>query len=563
MLKVFICLVFSLTLNALFCQSNHYAKAVKYLELYQIDSAYSEMGKVLKESSRVNGATISKYYVKYAEILKFKPKADSSLYYILKAKKWYQKTKNIDSIIYTTTFEAELYRSIDKRNKSIEVIKNLGRIVDHETVNPNILAFYYNRKLAVLNFYLEHDSLDVNLKLIQQIYALEPMITTKDIIAYTLNEQGYIFAANQKMDSAILTYDKAYEYAHKHKLIIPEIDILTNIGIFHIRINNRPKKGIENFKKAEKLAVEINSVFQQYYLYINMKNAYYLDGNMAEAYNYSEKTYGLAQLYNGSQEIDKVKAIERKYSIEIKEKEIDLKNSQLLSARRKFWYLIIVLLMTGILGLILVYNYRKIRRSNKKLDSLSKENEFLMKEANHRINNNLQLVLILINTELKKATGTEANQIKKVLSNVGSIATLHKHLYKGDDKNKVQISDYLNEIYINLFELFKVNDIESTFKIDKILVQTDISMYLGLIVTELCVNSLKYAFTDQANKLISLTLKSNNSETILEYFDNGQNSFGKNIQPVLIDKLCRQLRAKYEIDSSNGFSIKIVLPSIR
>lgn len=543
-------------------QNNHYEKAKLYLRKYQIDSAYIEMCSAMKSIRYYTKPKSSSYYVVYAEILKHMSKADSSLFYLLKAKKWYQETKNLDSIIYTSTFEAELHRSLDNRNESIALIKDLTEKVDPKQLNPDILAYFYNRKLAVQNFYVGGDSLKINEQLIQQIYALEPKILSKDIIAYTINEEGSINEIYYSKDKALATYEKAYNYAHENRLIIPEIDILLNIGRSQIRYKDNLKAGIESFKKAEDLALKINSYWQLYIIYIELKDAYRLDGDMEQAYNYSIKMYETNQYLNYRLNTEKVKAIERKYSIEIKEKEITLKNNELSQASKRFWYLIIVLIMISVVVLILIVSYRKKNKTNKQLDMLSKDNEFLLKEANHRINNNLQLIMVLIHKELKKSDVHEVNQINKILSNVSSIATLHRHLYKGDDKNFVDISDYFNEIKTNLSELFVGNDIETVYDIEDLLVQTDVALYLGLIVTELCINSLKHAFTKTQNdKQITIHLESADTHFVLDYSDNGKLSKGKKIQPVLIDKLCKQVKAKYSISTEEGFRIEITIPS--
>lgn len=561
MLKGFICLIFVIMTNVLLGQLVHYNRALDLMKRYQIDSAYSEMTKELKNIENRKYSVRAKFYVSYAEILKYKTKSDSSLFYILKAKRWYQKNNNLDSLVYTATFAAELNRYIDNREKCLQLMNDLSKIVNPKIISPNILAYYYNRKLAIQNFYLQKESLVNNHKLIQLIYTLEPKVTSKDIIAYTINEEGSLFEVDENYDQAYLTYQKAFNYSRENSLIIPEIDILLNLSRMETRIKNDLNEAIKYLKLAEELAESIKSNGQLYAIYIDLKNSYYNVGNIEQAFFYSGSVYEKVQAINGEQNYELFRAIERKYSIEIKEKELDLKNIELTSASKRFWYLIITLFMVVILVLVLIYFYRRTTKANKKLDYLSKENEFLLKEANHRINNNLQLILILISSELKKANEEEAIQLKKILSSVGSIATLHKHLYKGNDKNKVQISDYMNEIYKNLFELFKVNDIDSSFKIDPILVQTDTAMYLGLIVTELCINSLKHAFNNQENKTLNVTFQLIDNKMTLDFKDNGKAIAGKTVQPILIDKLCRQLRSNYSISTENGFHIEIILPN--
>ena len=79
-------------------------------------------------------------------------------------------------------------------------------------------------------------------------------------------------------------------------------------------------------------------------------------------------------------------------------------------------------------------------------------------------------------------------------------------------------------------------------------------MYLGLLLTELYINSIKHAFKNQVNKEIQFELKVQNDEMHFIYLDNGNQNLESSIKPKLVDKLCRQLKLKYDINVSKGFS---------
>lgn len=225
-----------------------------------------------------------------------------------------------------------------------------------------------------------------------------------------------------------------------------------------------------------------------------------------------------------------------------------VKNNQLL---------LLVIILFFVLGMISLFFYsKKIKIANKQLDFLSKENAFLLNEANHRINNNLQLIVILISDELRKLNGNESLNVKKILSKVESIATLHRHLYQSKNKNEIEISNYLNEIKVNFEELFEEKAITVNFHTEERLVSIDQGLYLGLLLTELFINTLKYAFKEQANREIEVKVSSQKSSGYrFIYKDNGQSSIGLDIKPRLVDKLCRQLKVVYTINTQEGFEL--------
>lgn len=224
-----------------------------------------------------------------------------------------------------------------------------------------------------------------------------------------------------------------------------------------------------------------------------------------------------------------------------------VKNNQLL---------LLVIILFFVLGMISLFFYsKKIKIANKQLDFLSKENAFLLNEANHRINNNLQLIVILISDELRKLDGNEYLNTKKILSKVESIATLHRHLYQSKNKNEIEISNYLNEIKVNFEALFEEKSITVVFHTDEYVVNIDQGLYLGLLLTELFINTLKYAFKEQVSRRIEVKVSNQKSGYRFVYKDNGKESIGLDIQPRLVDKLCRQLKVVYTIDTQEGFEL--------
>lgn len=224
-----------------------------------------------------------------------------------------------------------------------------------------------------------------------------------------------------------------------------------------------------------------------------------------------------------------------------------VKNNQLL---------LLVIILFFVLGMISLFFYsKKIKIANKQLDFLSKENAFLLNEANHRINNNLQLIVILISDELRKLDGNERLNVKKILSKVESIATLHRHLYQSKNKNEIEISNYLNEIKVNFEELFEEKAITVNFHTEERVINIDQGLYLGLLLTELFINTLKYAFKEQVSRKIEVKVSTQKSGYQFVYKDNGKESVGIAIQPRLVDKLCRQLKVVYTINTREGFEL--------
>ena len=122
------------------------------------------------------------------------------------------------------------------------------------------------------------------------------------------------------------------------------------------------------------------------------------------------------------------------------------------------------------------------------------------------------------------------------------------------DKKKIEIKDYLNDIYLNFSELFKQNNIISNFEVASFKINIDEAMYIGLIVTELYINSIKHAFQNQEYKQIDFNFELENKQIIFNYQDNGELITNKlSPKPTLIHQLCRQLEVDCSITSTKGF----------
>lgn len=220
--------------------------------------------------------------------------------------------------------------------------------------------------------------------------------------------------------------------------------------------------------------------------------------------------------------------------------------------------LLMFIIIVFVVGLIVLLDYsKKIKIANKQLDFYSKENAFLLNEAHHRINNNLQIIISLISNELIKAENANNNSLQKILSKIESISTLHRHLYKSEDKKRVSLKNYLEEIVVNFNEICVEENIETQINIqDKYITNND-AMYFGLLVTELFINSIKHAFQQQESKKITLNVTSQTNNLILDFFDNGKTIQSNIVKPKLVINLAKQLKADFEIITDNGFSFRL------
>ena len=164
------------------------------------------------------------------------------------------------------------------------------------------------------------------------------------------------------------------------------------------------------------------------------------------------------------------------------------------------------------------------------IESSLKEKVILLKEIHHRVKNNLQVISSLFRLQSAYIKDKEACEIFNESQNrVKSMALIHEKLYLSKNLTHVNFSDYVHELVTNLLSSYKFysNSIDLDISIDKIELNVDLAVNLGLILNELVSNSLKYAFPEgsggEGDKCI-LQVKlyiAANSKLVLIVKDNG------------------------------------------
>ncbi len=547
---------------SVFSQEIEYDNADQYLRNGDLQNATDQIQIAIKKARHNK----SKYYQLYGTILKRTNIIDSSLYYYNLAEEDY-KTRNVkDSLLLMTALKTEFYRFLNFQKETNLYTNKLNQFEFSQIKNKNIVAFALNRKMAVFSLYHygSKDTLQMIKNIGKQIIDLDSQITKKDIVAYTLNELALLEDYFGEKSNAASKYEEALAYAKTNNLKNPEIDGSFVYAQYCSRYLNDNQKAITIVEAIKDKVLRGSNLFHKQKLFEELKNYYFLNGDYKKSFLTFEEFFKYYKEVDFSEALLKLNAIERKFNIaqkqkEIQDKEVEIKiqNLKIENSTKRFWLITVFFVITAFGSAGLYYYFKREQKANKELRILSKENDFLMSEANHRINNNLQLIIILISGQIEKLSQHENDEIKKILAKINSIATLHKHLYKSKNKREIDIQKYLKDIESSFSDLFVENNIISSFSTQQISLIIDDAMYIGLILTELYINSIKHAFEpNQINKQIVFSISLQDEDIVFSYMDNGKN-FNSNpkTKPVLVDQLCRQLEVSYTINYTSGFEL--------
>lgn len=497
-------------------------------------------------------------YLQKSDSCKVKFDYIKALNYISKVHTFSKEYKDINVEILCNIKLIELYRHATLYKKSTFYLhkaenlinKNKGKVSDFN------LMYFYNRKASLFSEYFH--KLDSTLLYSKKALALSEKTKNQDFKFTSLMEIGFFYEESKDFQTAIAYYQKAFDLAQKLNKKSESCDALVNLSRVYEK-NKSYEKALEKCDEGLLILDNNDNFFQKLLFYDIKQNVYENIGDKVAAYDNLKKRLKYTDLYYENnaknellEEITKTEILEKDKEILQKKKDIDVvKRNQLL---------LMTIILFFVLSLIfLLYYSKKVKIINKQLDEYAKQNALLLSEANHRINNNLQLIIILLSEELDKTTTdkTENIAIRKILAKVESISTLHRHLYQHKVQKTVNINQYLHAIAQNFSDIFEEKEISTNLEIEKINLSIDLVMYLGLMVTELFINSVKYAYAETQQKQINLKVYSNNNQLLLEYADNGQNAIGKTVEPKLIIKILKQVKANFTIDTKSGFTIYI------
>ncbi|WP_224994802.1 tetratricopeptide repeat protein [Cesiribacter sp. SM1] len=198
-------------------------------------------------------------------------------------------------------------------------------------------------------------------------------------------------------------------------------------------------------------------------------------------------------------------------------------------------------------------------------DDLLKEKEWLLREIHHRVKNNLQIVMSLLNSQAAYLQESKAlSAIQESQQRVHAIALIHQKLYQSEGMARIEMSAYIREVCDYLSDSFNVQE-RICFQLDIARLELDVAtaVPLGLIINEAITNSIKYAFPGPGTGRISIGLRpleqagyqlciADDGIGISSDYDLSQS---RSLGMSLMRGLSRQLGGSLHLESAGGVTI--------
>ena len=190
------------------------------------------------------------------------------------------------------------------------------------------------------------------------------------------------------------------------------------------------------------------------------------------------------------------------------------------------------------------------------------EKDELMRELHHRVKNNLQLILSLINLQRndKEIDLFSRDMLQQLYMRVQSIAVFHEKVYRLELYSRIPLADYIREIVNSAY--YEYSETLSRIRLELDLEDSEVTVEkalpLGIILNELLLNCIIHAFPKGSTNdaTIKITLLSEDSYEKLMVEDNGT-GYAENVQHeglgyTLIRSLLKQIEGEIEVQHVAG-----------
>jgi PAS domain S-box-containing protein len=145
------------------------------------------------------------------------------------------------------------------------------------------------------------------------------------------------------------------------------------------------------------------------------------------------------------------------------------------------------------------------RSQREKFEQQIREKDLLLKELQHRVKNNLQLITALIRLEARTSRSEGRLKLDRLAGRIESLQLLYHALLADGRQQEIDLGHYLGQIASAAMSTHGLEGIRLDLKVDYLPISINVAMPVGLLVNELLTNAFKYAFKGRATGTITLT----------------------------------------------------------
>ncbi|MBB3916432.1 sensor histidine kinase [Rhizobium fabae] len=219
---------------------------------------------------------------------------------------------------------------------------------------------------------------------------------------------------------------------------------------------------------------------------------------------------------------------------------------------------------------LVAFAARNEAAADQSFNELLTEKDVLLRELQHRVKNNLQMITALIRMEARNAQQSEESErFARLAGRIEALALLYRSLSDEEKGGTIDLGTYVSQIAASVMAAHAVEGIRLDMKVDTWPVSVNVAMPAGLVINELLTNTLKHAFVGRDGGEVTLRCVVSDTGCRITVADNGIGlpqdvnwpHPGK-LSAMIVQSLKQNARAEVEVTSSpdTGMSVSLVFP---
>jgi PAS domain S-box-containing protein len=201
------------------------------------------------------------------------------------------------------------------------------------------------------------------------------------------------------------------------------------------------------------------------------------------------------------------------------------------------------------------------------LEQQVRDRDTLLREIQHRVKNNLQMITALIRIESRNVErSADAAPFDRLAGRIDSIQILYSLLSDQQQNDMLDLGAYLGKIAASVLALHAMDGIRLDLKVDVCPVSVNVALPTGLVVNELLTNSIKHAFAGRDGGTITLHSLTERESCRIVVADDGIGLPAGTAWPrrgklsaAIVQSLRENARADMEVVSQPGAGMRVTI----
>jgi two-component sensor histidine kinase len=506
-----------------------------------------------KEKNDMSG--IAKAYLNIGMCLKQQSQYDDAIKYYLLAAVDFENLKDDKNLAITYNSVALLSVLIADYPKAVEY--NKKALVIRENLKDDLLIAESLNNIGIV--FRQYNKLDSAITYFSASVVLYNKSKDSSVLVLPLQNLGAAWRQKGNYAKSILFITRSLNVAAKYQMKqeIGQGDL--NLARLYIA-EKQYNKAISVVRGAEQIATELKIPGLLMDTYDVGYGLFVQKGDYKEALSYSNKRNQIKDSLFTVAKNKTINELEIKYQTTEKEKDITFLSAQnklqtqVVGQKNRF--IIALTIAAALLLLLFIIAYNNFRIKNE----ANRRIQTLMQDLHHRVKNNLQVLSGLFTMQIDSLNDENAKTaLRENEARLNAMNLIHNKLYLDNTTTHIEMGDYLTKLVHHIKDAFCSDDIITLrIEIDRIELDADKAVALGLLINELVTNALKYAFDYSGGEIYLSLKKKSDTKLLLTLSDNGigiiaadknkEISFGLK----LVNLMARQLNATLIVENTRG-----------